>query len=139
MGCGASLEAAHPRKGVVMARRLVVLVLITVGLFLIGMAPAQAWDLIADKSGNGRVTLRAWTRNYNQVAFAADHSGTRVDVEIVVNCRSGYHFEDSWSDGGRRFRFILRGLGNERRCDNIFRVAARQSFPDLSLVILARG
>lgn len=110
-----------------------------VGLFVMGTGTAQAWDLIADDSGNGRVTLRAWTRNYNRVAFVANHAGTRVNVSIVVDRRNGDHYDNTWSDGGERFRFILRGLGNSGRCNHTFRVVANSSFPDLSLAVAARG
>lgn len=122
-----------------MLRKNLLVVVMTVGLFLMGMGTAHAWDLIADKSGDGRVTLRAWTRDYNQVAFVADHAGTKVDVAIVVNCRNGDHYDNTWSDGGRRFRFILRGLGNSGRCNHTFRVDPKSSFPELSLAIWARG
>jgi len=122
-----------------MLRRKLLVVLMAVGLFLVGTGVAQAWDLVHSKSGYGRVTLRAWTRNYNQVAFVADHSGTRVDVTLVVNCRSGYHYDNSWSDGGRRFRFVLRGLGDEGRCNHTLGVVAKKSFPELSLAVWGRG
>ena len=122
-----------------MLRRNVLVVAMAGALFLAGTGTAQAWELIHQKSGHGQVTLRAWTRNYNQVAFIADHVGTRVDVEIVVDCRNGYHFDDSWSDGGRRFRFILGGLGNSGRCNHTFRVQANDSDPQLDLALYARG
>lgn len=122
-----------------MWRKSLLAMLMAVGLFCMGTGTAHAWDFVADKDGNDRVTLRAWTRNYNQVAFVANHGGTRVDVDLVVDCRSGYHYENTWSDGGDRFRFILRGLGNDGRCNHTFRVDARSSFPDLYLVISARG
>lgn len=120
-------------------RRNLLVIAMTGGLLLASAGTAQAWDLIHDRSGHGRVVLRAWTRNYNQVAFIADHAGTRVDVEVVVDCRSGYHFDKGWSDGGRRFRFILRGLGDERRCNHTFKVFANDSEPILSLALYARG
>ena len=46
----------------------------------------------------------------------ADHSGTRVDVTIKVDCRDGYHFEDTWSDYN-------------------FKVEANSEIPDLYLAI----
>jgi len=122
-----------------MLRKKALIVVMTLGLFLVGTGTAQAWDLIHDRSGYGRVTLRAWTQNYNQVAYVADHGGTRVDVEIRVVCRNGDTFEDSWSDGGSRFRFILRGFGNSGRCVHTFRVEGRSSFPRLDLAVYARG
>lgn len=122
-----------------MLRRKVLVAVVTLAVFLVGTGTAQAWDLIADRSGHGRVTLRAWTQNYNQVAFVANHAGTRIDVAVVVDCRNGDHYENTWSDGGGRFRFVLGGLGNSGRCNHTFRVVARSSFPDLYLVIAARG
>jgi hypothetical protein len=127
------------RRGEAMLRKKLLAIVMALGLFVLGTGTAQAWDFIADKSGNDRVTLRAWTRNYNQVAFIADHTGTRVSVAIEVDCRNGDHFEDTWSDGGRRFRFVLGGLGNSGRCNHTFKVDANSSFPDLYLVIYARG
>jgi hypothetical protein len=121
-----------------MLRRNLLVVALAGALFVAGTGTAQAWDLVHDKSGHGRVVLRAWTRNYNQVAFIADHAGTRVDVEIVVDCRNGDHFDDSWSDGGGRFRFILRGLGDSGRCNHTFKVFANDSEPLLSLTLYAR-
>lgn len=117
-----------------------VLVLLTAGaLLLMGTGTAYAWDLIHSKSGYGRVTLRAWTKNYNQVAFVADHAGTRVSVSITVDCQSGDYFSDTWKDGGTRFRFILRGLGNSGRCDHTFRVVAKKPLPRLDLAVYGRG
>ena len=122
-----------------MLRRKVLVAVVTLVVFMVGTGTAQAWDLIADRDGHGRVTLRAWTRNYNQVAFVANHSGTRVDVAIVVDCRNGDHYDNTWSDGGGRFRFVLGGLGNSGRCNHTFRVVANDSFPDLYLAVAARG
>ena len=122
-----------------MLRRNAVVLALAGALLITGTGVAQAWDLIHDRSGYGRVTLRAWTRNYNQVAFIADHAGTRVDVEVVVDCRDGYHFENGWSDGGSRFRFILRGLGDNGRCNHTFKVFANDTEPFLSLALYARG
>ena len=122
-----------------MLRRMLVIAVVTVVVLLTTTGTAWAWDLINDKSGHGRVTLRGWTRNYNQVAFIADHAGTRVDVAIIVDCRNGDHFEDTWSDGGGRFRFILGRLGNSGRCNHVFKVDANDSFPLLSLALYARG
>jgi hypothetical protein len=122
-----------------MLRRKLLVSLMVAGLFVAGTGTAQAWDLIHDKTGYDRVTLRAWTRNYNQVAYVADHSGTRIDVSVKVTCANGDTFEQTWSDGGDRFRFILRGLGNSRRCDHVFKVDARRSDVQVSLALWARG
>ena len=56
-----------------MLRRNAVILALTGALLITGTGVAQAWDLVHDRSGHGRVVLRAWTRNYNQVAFIADH------------------------------------------------------------------
>jgi len=122
-----------------MPRKKLLVTVMVLGLFVLGTGTAQAWDFIADRGGNDRVTLRAWTRNYNQVAFVADHAGTRVAVAIGVDCRNGDHFEDTWSDGGRRFRFVLGGLGNSGRCNHTFRVDANNPSPELYLAVYARG
>jgi hypothetical protein len=124
-------------------RKKVLVAAMALGFAVMSTGVAQAgggsWDLIHDRQGHGRVTLRAWTRNYNQVAFVADHAGTRIDVSIVVNCRNGDHYDNTWSDGGRRFRFILGGLGNSGRCNHTFRVVAADSFPEVDLTLWARG
>ncbi len=122
-----------------MLRKKLLVGLLTAGLFLVSTGTAQAWDLIHERSGYDRVTLRAWTRNYNQVAYVADHQGTRINVEITVTCANGDYFQDTWSDGGSRFRFILRGLGNSRRCDHVFKVDARKSWVQVDLALYARG
>lgn len=122
-----------------MLRRKLLVAAMALGLFVVGTGTAQAWDTIASKSGYGRVGLDAWTRNYNQVAFVANHAGTRVHVSIVVDCRNGDHYDNTWNDGGQRFRFILGGLGNSGRCVETFKVEARSAVPQLSLVIAARG
>ena len=122
-----------------MKRRILLTAAMAVGLFAMGTGTAQAWDLIADKFGNDRVTLRAWTRNYNQVAFVADHAGTRIAVSVEITCRNGDFYENTWSDGGGRFRIVLRGLGNSGRCNHTFKVDANDSFPDLALAVYARG
>ena len=122
-----------------MLRKTLLVAAMSVAILSISAETALAWDLIHDKTGHGRVVLRAWTRNYNQVAFVADHAGTRVDVDVVVDCRDGYHFEDEWSDGGNRFRFILGGLGDNGRCNHLFILDASDSSPELSLVLYARG
>jgi hypothetical protein len=120
------------RKGALVVALAVVMLFASVGI-------AHAWDSIADKSGHGRVTLRAWTKNYNQVAFVADHGGTRIAVAITVDCRDGYHFDNTWHDGGSTFRFILKGLGNDGRCNHTFKVTPNSSFPLITLTIYARG
>ena len=122
-----------------MVRRKALAVVLTAGLFLVGTGTAQAWDLVHSKSGYDRVTLRAWTKNYNQVAYVADHAGTRVSVTIKVTCNNGDYFQDSWKDGGARFRFVLRGLGNSGRCNHIFKVDARKPSVRLDLSFWARG
>ncbi|MGH2635356.1 MAG: hypothetical protein ACRDHU_04335 [Actinomycetota bacterium] len=122
-----------------MTRKILLVVTLALGLFVMGTGTAQAWDLIADKFGDNRVTLRAWTRNYNQVAFVADHAGTRVDVSLSVNCNNGDFYENTWSDGGGRFRFILRGLGNSGRCNHVFKIDANDPNDDLALAVYARG
>ncbi len=120
-------------------RKVLVVAAMVTGLVAITAGPAQAWDLIADRSGNGHTTLRAWTQNYNQVAFVVDHSGTRISVSLSVVCRNGDNFDNTWSDGGGRFRFILRGMGNSGRCNHTLSVTPRSAFPDLYLAVYARG
>ncbi len=120
-----------------MLRKKLLVVAMTTGLFAVGTGTAQAWDLINTKSGHDRVVLRAWTRNYAKVAFVARHAGTRVDVSIEVNCRNGDHFDKTWSDGGDRFRFVLRGLRSSGRCNHTFKVDGRRSSPLLSLALYA--
>lgn len=122
-----------------MPRKSLLVIVMAVGLFVTATGTAQAWDVIAHKSGHGHVVLRAWTRNYNQVAFVAEHAGTRVDVAIVVDCRNGDHFDKTWSDGGGKFRFVLGGLGNSGRCNHTFKVDSNSSSHELSLAIAARG
>lgn len=122
-----------------MLRRTLLVGAMVSGLVFTGSGTALAWDLIASKSGDDVVTLRTWTRGYNQVAFVADHAGTRVSVKIVVECRNGDFFSDTWSDGGERFRFVLGGLGNSGRCEQTFKVDARASTPQLDLAVFARG
>jgi len=122
-----------------MLRRKLLVTAMTAGLFMVGTGTAQAWDLIHDRTGYDRVTLRAWTRGYGQVAYIADHAGTRVDVEITVTCNNGDYFNDTWSDGGSRFRFVLRGLANSGRCDHVFKVDGRKSFVQLDVSLWARG
>lgn len=121
-----------------MLRRKLLVGVLTAGMFLVGSGTAQAWDLIHDRHGYDRVTLRAWTRGYGQVAYVADHAGTRIDVEISVTCANGDTFHDTWSDGGDRFRFILRGLANSRRCDHTFKVDARRSSVLIDLYFYGR-
>jgi hypothetical protein len=119
-------------------RRYFVVVALVVGLLVASAGSAHAWDLIHSRSGHGRVTLRAWTRGYGQVAFLADHAHTRVSVDISVDCRDGYTFADSWTDGGAHFRFILRGLRDHGRCNHLFRVVANDPEPQLDLYVFAR-
>ena len=122
-----------------MVRRIFLAALVVVGLLTLTAQTAYAWDFITDKYGHGRTTVRSWTRNYNQVAFVADHPGTRVSVFIRVDCQNGDHFDNTWNDGGGRFRYILGGLGNSGRCNQLFRVTPRSVVPQMHLTVLARG
>jgi hypothetical protein len=122
-----------------MLRRKLLVGALSLGLLVTMPGVAQAWDLIHDKSGFDRVVLRAWTRNYNQIAYVAEHAGTRISVQVKVECGSGATFSDTWSDGGERFRFILRGLGDEGRCNHTFTVDARKDDVQLDLALFARG
>lgn len=122
-----------------MLRKSLLVVVMAFGLVAMTAGTALAWDLIADKSGIGSETLRAWTRNYSQVAFVADHPGTRVDVSLTIDCRNGDHYDNTWSDGGNRFRFVLGGMNNSGRCDHTFKVVPNDSGEDVSLAIYARG
>ena len=122
-----------------MLRRKLLVIVLAIGLFVLGTATAQAWELIKDKRGYGRVGLHTWTRNWNQVAFVVTHGGTRIQVTIKVDCRNGYHFEHKSWDGGRRFAHVIRGLGDNGRCNHTLRVVPNQSTVQLWLVVWARG
>lgn len=122
-----------------MLRKGLLVVVMAFGLVVAMAGTALAWDLVADKSGIGSTTLRVWTRNYAQVAYVADHPGTRVDVSVTVSCRNGDTFSDSWVDGGNRFRFVLSGMNNSGRCDHVFKVVPHESNEDVSLAVYARG
>jgi hypothetical protein len=124
-----------------MLGRKLVVVLLTAVLFLAGTGMAQAanWDLVHTKTGYVRVTLRAWTKNYNQTAYVANHAGTRISVSVDVRCKNGDWFSKKWTDGGPRFRFVLGGLGNSGRCDHVFRVVAKKLTVPLMLSLWARG
>jgi hypothetical protein len=122
-----------------MRRRIVLVTVMAFALFLVGTGTALAWDLIADKTGIGSTTLRAWTRNYNQVAFVADHPGTRIDVAVTVSCNNGDHFDNTWVDGGTRFRFVLSGMNNSGRCNHTLKVVPRDSSETVYLSVYARG
>jgi hypothetical protein len=111
---------------------------VVVGVFATGTGTAAAWDLIHEKSGIGSVTLRAWTRGYDEVAYVADHPGTRVDVSVVVNCRNGDSYDQTFTDGGGRFRLVLNGMRNSGRCNHTFKVVARRSSAELDLFVAAR-
>ena len=123
-----------------MFRRATFVAILTVALLVVSAGAAQAggWDLITDRSGHGAVTLRGWTRNYSQVAFVAEHPGSRVQVYVSTECRNGDTFDRNWTDGGSRFRFILRGLRNSRTCNHRFRVVSNQGGSDLYLALYAR-
>ena len=123
-----------------MLGKTILVLALTLVVFVTGAGPAQAggWDLIGDLSGHGRVSMRAWTRNYPQVAFTANHAGTRISVDIRVDCADGYHFDHTWTDGDGRFVFRLGGLAHNGRCNHTFRVQANDSFPRLELAVLAR-
>jgi hypothetical protein len=122
-----------------MLRKTVLVLAISAGLVFASSGTALAWDSIAQKSGHGRVTLRAWTKNYNQVAFVANHKGTRVHVALTIDCRDGYHYDNTWNDGGTTFRLVRYGLGNHGRCNHTFQVVPNSSFPLISLWVYARG
>ena len=121
-----------------MLRRMVIAVSVVVGL-LVTAVPAQAWDLIADKTGYGTTTLRTWTRNYNRGAWVVNHGGTRIAVRLHIDCRSGATYDNSWVDGGGRFRQVVRGLGNEGRCNARLRVVPRNGNVRLYLAAYAEG
>jgi hypothetical protein len=123
-----------------MLRKTILGLALTLAVLATGVGPAQAggWESINDRSGHSRVTVRAWTRGYNQVAFTADHAGTRISVDITVDCADGYHFDNTWNDGGRRFVFRLRGLADNGRCNHTFRARANDSFPRLDLTVWGR-
>ena len=103
-----------------------------------GAAHAGGWDLIGGRSGQGAVTLRAWTRNYDAVAFVADHPGTTVRVVVTMECRNGDTFHRRMGDPDNPFRFVLRGLADSRRCDHRFRVEANHAGSLLELRLYAR-
>ncbi len=94
--------------------------------------------VIVDKDDYDQVTIHAWTRNYNQVAYVADHGGTKVHVAIV-NCRNRDHFDKTWTDGGKRFRHILGGLGISGKCIHTFKVDGANGAVELHLALYARG
>ena len=121
-----------------MMRRTFMVVTLVFGLLVASAGAAQAWDLIHDRSGEGRVTLRAWTRGYGQVAYLADHAHTRVSVDVHVECGDGSTFDRSWTDGGAHFRFILRGLRDRGRCNHTFKVVANDPDAELDLYLYAR-
>ena len=122
-----------------MLRRVLLAAGLVVGLLTLTAQTAFAWDLVADKDGYGRTTLRTWTRGYGQVAFVADHAGTRIAVAVTVDCANGDHYDNTWNDGGQRFRVIVRNLPQRGRCEQTFRVTPRSNIPQLHLSVLARG
>jgi hypothetical protein len=56
-----------------MLRKTILVLALTLVVFVMGAGPAQAggWELVNDRSGHGRVTVRGWTRDFGQVAFIA--------------------------------------------------------------------
>src|SRR5918911_2689846 len=110
-----------------MLRRVLLAAAIVVGLLTLTAQTAFAWDFVADKYGYGRTTLRTWTRGYGQVAFVADHAGTRVSVAITIDCRNGDHYDNTWNDGGQRFRVVVRRLPQRGRCNQTFKVTPRSA------------
>lgn len=122
-----------------MLRKLVISASMVLGLLVTSALPAQAWDFIADKYGYGTTTLRSWTRNYNQGAWVVDHGGTRIAVRLRIECRSGATYNNSWIDRGDRFRQIVRGLGDEGRCNATLRVVPRNGDVRMHLAAFARG
>jgi hypothetical protein len=122
-----------------MFRKLVISASLVVGLLATTALPAQAWDLIADKTGYGTTSLRSWTRNYNKAAWVVNHGGTRIALRLRVRCRSGATYNNSWVDGGGRFRQVVRGLGDEGRCNATLRVVPRDPNVQLYLAALATG
>jgi len=122
-----------------MFRKLVISASLVLGLLATTALPAQAWDLIADKTGYGTTSLRSWTRNYNKGAWVVNHGGTRIAVRLKVDCQSGATYHNSWVDGGGRFRQVVRGLGDEGRCNATLRVVPRSGNVQLYLAALAEG
>jgi hypothetical protein len=122
-----------------MVRKLVISASLVLGLLAATALPAQAWDLIAQKTGYGTTTLRSWTRNYNEGAWVVNHGGTRIAVRLNIRCRSGATYHNSWVDGGGRFRQIVHGLGDEGRCNANLHVVPRSSNVQLYLASYARG
>lgn len=114
--------------------------IVAVALIAIGTGAAYAgrWDLIGGNSGQGAVTLRGWTRNYNAIAFVADHPGTAVRVVVSVKCRNGDTFHRRMADRDNAFRIVFRGLVDSRRCDHRFRVVANHAGSLLELRLYAR-
>jgi hypothetical protein len=114
--------------------------IVAVALIAIGTGAAYAggWDLIGSNSGQGAVTLRAWTRNYNTVAFVADHPGTAVRAIVSVKCRNGDTFHRRMADRGDALRIVFHGLADNRRCDHRFRVVANHAGSLLELRLYAR-
>jgi hypothetical protein len=114
--------------------------IVAVALIAIGTGAAYAggWDLIGSNSGQGAVTLRAWTRNYNTVAFVADHPGTAVRAIVSVKCRNGDTFHRRMADRDDALRIVFHGLADNRRCDHRFRVVANHAGSLLELRLYAR-
>lgn len=122
-----------------MRRKKLLVIVLAIGLSVLGAGTAQAWELIKDKRGDGRIGLHTWTRDWNKVAFVIAHPGTRIQVTINVDCWDGYHFEHSFLDGGKRFAHVIGGLGDNRRCNHTMRVVPNRSTAQLWLVVWARG
>jgi hypothetical protein len=127
-------------RGGALFRRAACISIVAVALIATstGAAYAGGWDLLGGDSGQGAVTLRAWTRNYSAVAFVADHPGTTVRVVVSMECRNGDTFHRRMRDRDNPFRFVLRGLEDSRRCDHRFRVVANHAGSLLELRLYAR-
>jgi hypothetical protein len=121
-----------------MAKKVFVAAALVIGLLTLSAGPALAWDVVNSRHGFGHVTVRGWTNRYNQVAFVADHPGARVHVRITTHCRSGANYDQTFTDGGRRFRKITYRWGNEGRCNHTFRIVSNSS-NEIDATILARG
>jgi hypothetical protein len=121
-----------------MARKTFLAAALVVGLLVLSAGPAMAWDLVNSRTGFGRVTVRGWTNRYNQVAFVANHPGSRVNVRITTRCNSGASYNQTFVDGGGRFRKVTYRWGDEGRCNHTFHLTNR-SGDRVEAFIYARG